>query len=69
MTNITDKAIFQLPVRQAKIMGFLFYLAGIGFLAPADQDVSWLCCIGIGKTSQWFTQAGTYLFTAGQDTA
>ncbi|MDD9110353.1 hypothetical protein NGH02_21985 [Escherichia coli] len=39
MANITDKAIFQLPVRQAEVLGFLFYLAGIGFLAPADQYI------------------------------
>ncbi|MNP81113.1 hypothetical protein D3C76_1793870 [compost metagenome] len=39
MTNITDKAIFQLPERQPKLMGFLFNLTGIGLLAPADQYI------------------------------
>gem|GEM_PF-3224694 len=39
VANITDKAIFQLPVRQPAFMGLLFDLSGIGFLAPADQDI------------------------------
>ncbi|MNS94169.1 hypothetical protein D3C72_1283780 [compost metagenome] len=69
MTDIADKAIFQLPIGQAKILCLLLDLAGIGLLAPANQHIASLGGIRGDKAFQWLVKAGADLGAASHNAA
>ena len=71
VADITDKAILQLPVGQPQRLRLLFYLCGIGLLAPADQHIArlWHALRRGLKSSQWLAETGRDLPPARQNAA